>query len=88
MVRDWKELLARRGHGDGGSGSGEISLSSSSSSAAFVMLFLWAAFVTFAVISAIIFSCADGVPKDKASSATGTHGATCAAAGCSAGCGA
>lgn len=91
MVRDWKELLARRGHGDGGAGSGEISLSSSSSSAAFVMLLLWAAFVTFAVISAVIFSCADGVPKDKTSSSathTGTHGATCAAAGCSAGCGA
>ncbi|KAM1190362.1 hypothetical protein ACFX13_011245 [Malus domestica] len=73
MARDWKEL--------GGGGSGL----SGGSAAVFVML--WAALATFVVISAIIFSCADGVPKDKAAT-TGhdTYGSNCAAT--SAGCGA
>ncbi|KAM1608446.1 hypothetical protein EV1_020407 [Malus domestica] len=55
MVRDWKEL---------GSGGGGTGLSGGSAS---VFVMLWAALATFVVISAIIFSCADGVPKDKAS---------------------
>ncbi|KAM0961299.1 hypothetical protein ACFX13_021015 [Malus domestica] len=77
MVRDWKEL---------GSGGGGTGLSGGSAS---VFVMLWAALATFVVISAIIFSCADGVPKDKASTnGHDTYGSTCAAAGCGAGCGA
>ncbi|KAB2630538.1 hypothetical protein D8674_008057 [Pyrus ussuriensis x Pyrus communis] len=42
---------------------------------------LWAALATFVVISAIMFSCADGVPKGKDSTiGHDTYGSTCAAA--------
>lgn len=48
--------------------------------------------VTFCIIPAIIFSCADGVSKEKSSAADQEpYGAACGAAcgaGCGAGCGA
>lgn len=49
---------------------------------------LWLVLVSFCIISAIIFSCADGVSKEKTSAADPEpYGAGCAA-GCGAGCGA
>ncbi|KAK7291402.1 hypothetical protein RIF29_06514 [Crotalaria pallida] len=50
---------------------------------------LWLVLVSFCIISAIIFSCADGVNKEKDSDADPEpyYGAACAA-GCGAGCGA
>lgn len=58
-----------------------------------VFLIFWAALLTVSLISAIIFSCADGVSKEKASTSgdTNTYGGGCAAgcggAGCGAACG-
>ncbi|KAJ1387730.1 hypothetical protein SESBI_39718 [Sesbania bispinosa] len=49
---------------------------------------LWVVLVTLCIISAIIFSCADGISKEKTSAADPEpYGAGCAA-GCGAGCGA
>ncbi|PRQ40287.1 hypothetical protein RchiOBHm_Chr4g0434421 [Rosa chinensis] len=64
------------------SGSGE-SLSSA------VYLF-WAALVTLVLVSTIIFSCSDGMPKDEKTSTThtDTYGTACAAGGCGGACGA
>ncbi|KAJ9140790.1 hypothetical protein P3X46_031394 [Hevea brasiliensis] len=46
-----------------------------------------AALITLSILTAIIFSCAQGASKDKASAAhTDTYGATCLA-GCGADCG-
>ncbi|XP_015882794.1 uncharacterized protein LOC107418606 [Ziziphus jujuba] len=57
-----------------------------SGSAGFVVL--WLALLGVCIISAIIFSCADGVSKEKTSTAdTELYGGGCAA-GCGAGCGA
>uniref|UniRef100_A0A5K0Y1P8 Uncharacterized protein n=1 Tax=Nymphaea colorata TaxID=210225 RepID=A0A5K0Y1P8_9MAGN len=48
-------------------------------------LFLWMAFVTIILISTVIFSCAVGAEKDRATTAAG--GSSCGAE-CGAGCGA
>ena len=58
-----------------------------------VFLVFWAALLIVSLISAIIFSCADGVSKDKTTSGdTDFYGGGCAAgcggAGCGAACGA
>ncbi|XVF09545.1 hypothetical protein REPUB_Repub07fG0103400 [Reevesia pubescens] len=60
-------------------------------------LVFWAALLTLSLISAIIFSCADGVSKNKTTSgdtnfygggcAAGCGAAGCGAAGCGAACG-
>ncbi|PON86986.1 hypothetical protein TorRG33x02_172330 [Trema orientale] len=54
------------------------------------VLVLWAALVSLALISAVVFGCADGASKEKASAAhTDTYGGTACAAGCGGGgCGA
>ncbi|KAF3431925.1 hypothetical protein FNV43_RR26661 [Rhamnella rubrinervis] len=49
------------------------------------VLVLWAALISVALIWAIIFSCADGASKDKASATHDTYGSTCG--GCGAACG-
>ncbi|KAK8636670.1 hypothetical protein V6N13_124411 [Hibiscus sabdariffa] len=49
-------------------------------------LVLWAALVALSLITAIVFSCAGGASKDKASTTHDTYGSACAA-GCGAGCG-
>lgn len=52
-----------------------------------VVFMFWAALVAVFVITAIMFACAGGATKDKASATGGdTYGSTCAA-GCGAGCG-
>lgn len=57
-----------------------------------VCVVLWVILVTVSALSVMIFSCADGVPKEKSSSADSNyHGGGCAAgcgARCGAGCGA
>ncbi|KAK6921699.1 hypothetical protein RJ641_012206 [Dillenia turbinata] len=73
MVREWEEAvrLGREDH--------EV-LSK-------VVIVLWVAIIMVSLVSAIIFSCADGMPKEKAASHhADTYGAGCAA-GCGAGCG-
>ena len=51
-----------------------------------VFLVFWAALLIVSLISAIIFSCADGVSKDKTTSGdTDFYGGGCAA-GCGAAC--
>ncbi|EXC25638.1 hypothetical protein L484_009943 [Morus notabilis] len=53
-----------------------------------VVLVLLAALVSLALILAVVFSCADGASKDKASATqTDTYGGTACAAGCGAACG-
>ncbi|KAK8655945.1 hypothetical protein V6N13_108508 [Hibiscus sabdariffa] len=57
-----------------------------------VFLVLWAALVTLSSISAMIFSCADGVSKEKTASGDsefygGGCTAGCGGAGCGAACG-
>lgn len=53
-----------------------------------LLAYLWFALLSVCIISAIVFSCADGVPKEKTSTAdTELYGGGCAA-GCGAGCGA
>ncbi|GMP83466.1 hypothetical protein CsSME_00037366 [Camellia sinensis var. sinensis] len=47
------------------------------------VLILWVALVSLILISAIIFSCADGASKDKTSAAQADN----YGAGCGAGCG-
>ncbi|KAJ7975159.1 Membrane protein insertion efficiency factor like [Quillaja saponaria] len=74
MVRKWREVTIEEGGGVGFIGN--------------AYLVLWVAVVTFSIVSVIIFSCADGVSKDKTSAADSDHyGAGCAA-GCGADCGA
>ncbi|XP_021292422.1 uncharacterized protein LOC110422733 [Herrania umbratica] len=77
MVRELK-IITENGDGIGGIGG--------------ACLLFWAALLTLSLISAIIFSCADGVSKDKSSSGdTNFYGGGCAAdcggAGCGAACG-
>ncbi|KAM6569206.1 hypothetical protein CsatB_017191 [Cannabis sativa] len=74
MVRLWREVA----NVDGGVGTG---------SGAF-LIFLLGFLVTLCILSTIIFSCADGVSKEKTSQGdTELYGGGCAA-GCGAGCGA
>lgn len=72
MVREyWREVV---------SGNGE-SLSSE------VIFIIWGALVMLSLITAVIFSCADGASKDKASATHNDgYGAACAA-GCGGACG-
>ncbi|KAF3438595.1 hypothetical protein FNV43_RR21358 [Rhamnella rubrinervis] len=59
-----------------------------SSSYAGFLVYLWLALLSVCILSAIIFSCTDGVSKEKTSTAdTELYGGGCAA-GCGAGCGA
>ncbi|XVE75234.1 hypothetical protein DITRI_Ditri12bG0079300 [Diplodiscus trichospermus] len=75
MVRLWKELART----DGGGSSQDLCSS--------VVFIFWAALAALFLITAIMFSCAGGASKDKASAThTDTYGSTCAA-GCGAGCG-
>lgn len=53
-----------------------------------IYLLFWAALVTLSIISTIIFSCSDGMSKERNSTAdVELYGGGCAA-GCGAGCGA
>ncbi|PNT09599.1 hypothetical protein POPTR_012G054000v4 [Populus trichocarpa] len=73
MVRPLKEVLAVVGSGGGVHGS--------------CLVLLWAVLLTLCLLSAIVFSCAEGVSKDKTSEADSTlYGGGCAA-GCGAACG-
>ncbi|XVE58814.1 hypothetical protein DITRI_Ditri04bG0199100 [Diplodiscus trichospermus] len=75
MVRELKVITDQNGGGYGGIG--------------VAFLVLWAALLTLSLISAIIFSCADGVSKDKPTSGDSNYyGGQCAAACGGAGCGA
>lgn len=77
MVRQWKEMGFRGGGGSYGEELGRL------------VFVLWAAVVTLSLLAAIVFFCADGMPKDtnKASADNNYgHGSTCTAA-CGAGCG-
>ena len=72
MVRLWREAAGFEGSGG--------------SSSTFVG-FLLGLLVTLCILSAITFSCTDGVSKEKTSQAdTELYGGGCAA-GCGAGCG-
>ncbi|CAK7349685.1 unnamed protein product [Dovyalis caffra] len=52
-----------------------------------LVVLLWAVLLTLSLLSALIFSCADGVSKDKSSEVDSTvYGGGCAA-GCGAACG-
>ncbi|XVF50544.1 hypothetical protein PTKIN_Ptkin04bG0109700 [Pterospermum kingtungense] len=78
MVREVKVISDEDGGGYGGIG--------------VTFLVFLAALLTLSLISAIIFSCADGVSKDKTTSGdTNYYGggcaADCGAAGCGAACG-
>ncbi|KAK6931547.1 Myc-type, basic helix-loop-helix (bHLH) domain [Dillenia turbinata] len=73
MVREWEEAvrIGREDHDE----------------LRKVVIVLWVALIMVSLISAIIFSCADGMPKDKAASNhADIYGAGCAAE-CGAGCG-
>ena len=72
-MRPWKGVVT-----GGGGGVGDGSLGGGA------CLVLWLALVALSLISAVIFSCADGASKDKTSD--GVYGAGCSA-GCGAGCG-
>ena len=79
MVRELRVIIDQDESGSGGIGG--------------VFLVFWAALLIVSLISAIIFSCADGVSKDKTTSGdTDFYGGGCAAgcggAGCGAACGA
>ncbi|PSR84707.1 Membrane protein insertion efficiency factor like [Actinidia chinensis var. chinensis] len=75
MAREWKEVITGNGGGDGGGRSD-------------VCLVVWVVLFTFTMISILIFSCADGASRDKASAEDSSHvyGSGCAA-GCGAACG-
>lgn len=78
MARDqWKELMHRGGE---------------SVSDGTVIVVFWLVLVTFCLVSAMIFSCADGaVPRAKSDVSDSNYVAsssTACAAGCGAGCGA
>ena len=54
-------------------------------------LVFWAVLVTMSIISAIVFSCADGISKEKSATTTtdtDLYGGSACAAGCGAACGA
>lgn len=76
MVRPWNGVATGfGGHGGDGGDDGLVG----------ACLVLWLALVALSLISAVIFSCADGASKDKTSD-TGVYGAGCTAE-CGAGCG-
>ncbi|GMN38637.1 hypothetical protein TIFTF001_007869 [Ficus carica] len=76
MVREWRGLAGVLG---GERGASESFLSG-------VVFVVMAALLSLAVITAVVFSCADGASKDKASAAhTDTYGGTACAAGCGGG---
>ncbi|KAL6956630.1 hypothetical protein U1Q18_049793 [Sarracenia purpurea var. burkii] len=77
MVREWKEVITRDTGGAGRGGGGGDSCEA-----------LWLVLVvTLAIISLLIFSCADGAPRGKDSAGdSGVYGGGCAA-GCGAACG-
>ncbi|KAL3731423.1 hypothetical protein ACJRO7_028321 [Eucalyptus globulus] len=74
MVREWKEAAT-------GASVGEASSSGA-------VLVLTAFLLSLALFVVVMFMCADGMSKDKASASdhTGTYGSNCAA-GCGAACG-
>lgn len=72
MVRQWKEATTVGGDGDG------ISYSC-------LMLVLWVGLLTLSIVSAIIFSCAQGMSKENKSAEVDE---TLYGGGCGAGCGA
>lgn len=74
MVRvwNWKELA---GEGGGERLSG-------------LVLVLWGALVSMALIWAVVLACADGASKEKSSAGqTDNYGGTACGAGCGGGCG-
>ncbi|KAF8032205.1 hypothetical protein BT93_D1199 [Corymbia citriodora subsp. variegata] len=73
MVRDWKEVATRVHGGEALSGA---------------VLVFTAFLLSLALFVVVMFMCADGMSKDKASAPThtDTYGSTCAA-GCGAACG-
>ncbi|XVF02224.1 hypothetical protein REPUB_Repub04eG0157200 [Reevesia pubescens] len=74
MVRQWKEVARAA------AGGSNQDLSS-------VVFIFWAALTVLSLITAIMFSCAGGASKDKASAThADAYGSTCAA-GCGAACG-
>ncbi|KAF5745243.1 hypothetical protein HS088_TW07G00826 [Tripterygium wilfordii] len=73
MARLWKEAAGGNWGGDGEGLSSAIGV-------------LWAVLVILSVVGTIIFSCADGASKEKASATAVAYGSTCAA-GCGAACG-
>ncbi|KAI4347213.1 hypothetical protein L6164_008045 [Bauhinia variegata] len=73
MVREWREMA-------------NLDLDVGFFGNAYIIF--WAVLVTFSVVTAIIFSCADGASKEKSSAAEpGPYGAGCGAE-CGAACGA
>lgn len=79
MARLWREVAGLDGgSGGGGSGGGGGDL----------LVFWLGMLVTLCILSTIIFSCADGVSKEKSSPADTEHYGGGCAAGCAAGCGA
>ena len=76
MVREyWREVVPRDASGNGESLSSEV------------VFIIWGALVMLSLITAVIFSCADGASKDKASATHNDgYGAACAA-GCGGACG-
>ena len=76
MVREyWREVVPRDASGNGESLSSEV------------IFIIWGALVMLSLITAVIFSCADGASKDKASATHNDgYGAACAA-GCGGACG-
>ncbi|KAF5751896.1 hypothetical protein HS088_TW02G00915 [Tripterygium wilfordii] len=73
MVRLWKEAAGGNWGGDGEGLTGGIGL-------------FWTLLVILYIVGAIIFSCADGASRDKASATNAdAYGSTCAA-GCGAAC--
>ncbi|KAK7815088.1 hypothetical protein CFP56_002030 [Quercus suber] len=76
MVREyWREVVPRDASGNGESLSSEV------------VFIIWGALVMLSLITAAIFSCADGASKDKASAThNDAYGSACAA-GCGGACG-
>ncbi|GLT48875.1 hypothetical protein SLA2020_224660 [Shorea laevis] len=79
MEREWKDATAAEDEGGiGGMISG-------------VYLVIWAALLSLCIISAMIFSCAEGVSKNDRTGDSNLYGGGCAAgcggAECGAGCG-
>uniref|UniRef100_A0A7N2KLP8 Transmembrane protein n=1 Tax=Quercus lobata TaxID=97700 RepID=A0A7N2KLP8_QUELO len=76
MVREyWREVVPRDASGNGESLSSEV------------VFIIWGVLVMLSLITAAIFSCADGASKDKTSAThNDAYGAACAA-GCGGACG-
>ncbi|XP_015578269.3 uncharacterized protein LOC107261705 [Ricinus communis] len=75
MVRQWKEAFTIEGGSTSAGGLGKV------------CLVLWLALVTLSLLSAIIFSCAEGV-SNKDDDKSPEVDATLYGGGCAAGCGA